>query len=243
MDKELPSEPVIVNMTGTVLLEGPMPLELYAEFLPCTEYIPKKFAALKLCCPHPFITCLIFKCGKIVCVGCTSPQMLVDAINWIISQINTFEDEDYMVPKINIENLVACSNVHRELCLRKIQNECPYFIHYEPEIFPGLSISLETEYGTIRSKSYRKNRRRKYRNLYNMYGQDEKNMPEHILQEYKLIEEELIQFKKDKLKHKCIKLVIFQTGKVNIVGCKSFSDIKQAYDFLIYLYENNFFTI
>lgn len=236
-----PKEPTIVNITGTVLLKGPMPLELYSEFLPCTEYIPNKFAALKLCCPEPFITSLIFRCGKIVCVGSTSPQILVDSVRWIIKQINVFEDGDgYSVPKINIENLVACSNLDTDLCLRKIQTDCPYFVHYEPEIFPGLSISLETKHGTITSQNYRRECKKRYRAVLNTY-KSENLMPADVLSTFKSLEKEILEFKTAKLKHKSIKLVIFQTGKVNIVGCKSFTDIQEAYQFLIHLHTQKYF--
>ena len=248
--------PVVVNITGTVLLEGPMDLDLYAEFLPCTEYLPAKFAALKFCCPSPFITSLIFRCGKIVCVGATSPRMLIESIEYIIQQLNQFEDGDgYITPLINIENIVACSNINQDLCLRQIHSSCPYFVHYEPEIFPGLSICLETEKGSILHKRERK--AIKFRllvlnNTWNLETDQSGNnpvsknadvqIPSDVLEEHETLTEQIRRFRIAKRRHSCIKLVFFQTGKVNIVGCKSFEDIQEAYEFLIHLCEQTYFN-
>jgi len=229
---DIPTVPEIVNITGTINLPGPMPLNLYSEFLPCSSYDASKFAALKMCSPSPYYTALVFKCGKIVCIGCSSPMMLKEAITSIVDKLNQFEDtEKYVVPKITVENIVACSSLKRELCLRRIKNESLFYIHYEPEIFPGLSINLETEFGTIRSKAFRKEVKEKLA-IQKKNWPTLADVPAQYVESYAKNEALVQQFSRDKRKHMSIKLVCFQTGKINIVGCKSFVDVDLAYTFL-----------
>ena len=239
-----PLLPVIVNITGTVLLQGPMDLSLYSEFIPCSSYDATRFAALKICNPYPYYTALVFRCGKVVCIGTTSPQMLKDAIHSIVAKINEFEEEEnhHTVPPIVIENIVACTSLSRELCLRKIKTECEFYCHYEPEIFPGLSIALDTEYGTIRSKSFRKETKCKFAHCQKRWA-TLNDAPADEQEEYAALEALIKQFSTDKKKHVSIKLVVFQTGKINIVGCKCFSDVTVAFDFLKHLCNKSYFSI
>lgn len=222
------SEPNIVNINGTVQLDQEMDLERYSEMLPCCEYIPEQFAALKLCNKNPYVTALIFRCGKIVCVGTVTLKMLINGVKWILDTLSQFEDEPIKMPMINIENIVATCKIPMPINLRHLSQQTSLNAHYEPEIFPGLSLAYHPK---IDSTNEQKQRKRKYEELVRKekeQRQGESYMTKKILE----LKEKISQHRNEKYKSRYIKVVLFQSGCVNIVGCKRMEDVKNVYQWL-----------
>ena len=221
----VPGEPRIVNINGTIQLdrEEPLDLERYAEHLGCCEYLPEKFAALKLVRRKPYTTALIFRCGKIVCVGTVSIEMLLDGIRWVVKTLSDFEDEPMATPKITIENIVVTCKIPSPINLRKLYSVSWLHCHYEPEIFPGLTFVYNPP--ELNSREERKHR--KYSYMARLKGQCPVNDPKMIEMTNEIEKQRVLKNKASR-----IKLVVFQSGSINIVGCKRMADVAQVYQWL-----------
>jgi transcription initiation factor TFIID TATA-box-binding protein len=110
------------------------------------EYEPEQFPGAILKFTEPKATILIFKNGKIVCVGCRTRELIAKAIRKVYGLLKPYSTEtrkkyDLEDPKYDLTNIVASADLHMDLDLFKVATMLPD-IEYEPEQFPGAIIKL-----------------------------------------------------------------------------------------------------
>jgi len=100
----------------------------------------KKFAGVVYKTTCPSVSIMIFKTGKIVCMGANSTD---DAKKAIVKLINKLRRNKYKIYKkanidIKIRNIVITGNLHTKINLNKIFH-CleEHEIEYDPEQFPA----------------------------------------------------------------------------------------------------------
>jgi len=133
---------MLVNVVVTGSTRCALDLHNLSKKLLNAEYFPKKFAALKLCRTHPFAKALVFRSGKIVCVGATSIERAFDSLDWFVEQIKSIQGSTIQVYEKTVQNMVASTSLKDDsisVNLQKVFDNCPSYCQFEPELFPGLS--------------------------------------------------------------------------------------------------------
>jgi len=128
----------LVNVVVTGSTRCSLDLHNLSKKLMNAEYFPKKFAALKLCRTRPFAKALVFRSGKIVCVGATSIERAYDSLNWFVDRIRTVEGEHVQVYEKTIQNMVATSSLKdpsKSVNLQRVFDNCPQHCQFEPQVF------------------------------------------------------------------------------------------------------------
>jgi transcription initiation factor TFIID TATA-box-binding protein len=110
------------------------------------EYEPEQFPGAILKFNEPKATILIFKNGKIVCVGCRTRELIDKAIRKVYNLLKPYASEkrknyDLDKPVYDLTNIVASADLKMNLDLFKVATELPD-IEYEPEQFPGAIVKL-----------------------------------------------------------------------------------------------------
>jgi len=138
----------VVNIVVSTSLEHDIPLEKMAATLSNTEYNPEQFPGLVIRIKDPKTSALIFSSGKVVCTGARSMDKVEESIKKIIKSLEKINIKIKIVPKINIQNIVASGSIGMDLNLNvlamKLQNT-----EYEPEQFPGLVYKLAAAKATF----------------------------------------------------------------------------------------------
>ena len=130
----------VVNVVVTASCGQTLDLDRLSTRLENAEYFPKKFAALKVCRASPFASALVFRTGKIVCVGAPSIASASSAADWFVQQILVALDLPSIVPEIIVRNITAHTKLVRaDQCIAVTQMESlvPNLVQYEAELFPG----------------------------------------------------------------------------------------------------------
>jgi len=127
----------LVNVVVTGSTQCTLDLHKLSKKLMNAEYFPRKFAALKLCRSDPFAKALVFRSGKIVCVGAISIEKAFESLEWFVEQIRTVLGDQIRVHQGTIQNMVASTSLKDEsksVNLQKVFDNCPENIQYEPEL-------------------------------------------------------------------------------------------------------------
>jgi len=133
---------VIENVVASTTINKPIPLDKLLTVLEASEYEPEQFPGLVYRLNEPRAASLIFRSGKIICVGAKSIPEVKTALMEIIKKIKKVGlkiDEKNI--KIKIENIVVTVNLDRELNLDELAFSLEAS-EYEPEQFPGLVYRL-----------------------------------------------------------------------------------------------------
>ena len=128
----------LVNVVVTGSTKCALDLHHLSRNLLNAEYFPKKFAALKLCRTNPFAKALVFRSGKIVCVGTTSIERAYESLEWFTERIRSIEGNHVTIHDQTIQNMVATTgliNDKESVNLQKVFDNCPQKIQYEPYVF------------------------------------------------------------------------------------------------------------
>jgi len=131
----------VVNIVVSTSLEHDIPLEKMAATLSNTEYNPEQFPGLVLRIKDPKTSALIFSSGKVVCTGARSMDKVHESIARIIESLKKIGIKITVVPKINIQNIVASGSIGMDLNLNNLAMKLDN-TEYEPEQFPGLVYKL-----------------------------------------------------------------------------------------------------
>ncbi|KAK3288667.1 hypothetical protein CYMTET_3885 [Cymbomonas tetramitiformis] len=107
-------------------------------------YRPSKFAAVRFRIKQPKCTLLVFKSGKCVCIGCTKVIHAEAAINQCFRHICGV-DRAAKISNIRVQNIVSHTNIGKRVNLIKMSKENSMNISYDPELFPGLRMSLREQ--------------------------------------------------------------------------------------------------
>ncbi len=138
MDQEIKIE----NVVASTEFEGRIPLDRIAIELENTEYEPEQFPGLVYRLKEPKAAALLFSSGKVVCTGTKSPEQAKEAVMQIIEELKETDVYVENEPEIEVQNIVASSNLGEHLNLNRIAFDL-VGTEYEPEQFPGLVYRLD----------------------------------------------------------------------------------------------------
>jgi transcription initiation factor TFIID TATA-box-binding protein len=125
----------LVNVVVTGSTQCSLDLHKLSKNLLNAEYFPKKFAALKLCRTNPFAKALVFRSGKIVCVGATSIERAIESLEWFAERIKSVEGNHISIHEQTIQNMVASTSLLDDkvsVNLQKVFDNCPENVQFEP---------------------------------------------------------------------------------------------------------------
>ena len=128
---------IVENVVATATLSQKMDLPSIFKTINITEYDPKKFPGLIFRMNRPKTSTLIFSTGKMVCTGAKSEKEARRAIKRVVRILKQNSIIILNKPKIDIVNIVATSNLGKQIDLEKAFRKIEIAM-YEPEQFPGL---------------------------------------------------------------------------------------------------------
>ncbi|KAK3243017.1 hypothetical protein CYMTET_41023 [Cymbomonas tetramitiformis] len=133
----------VCNLVLTAIFTVDIDLAAFAQIVG-GAYRPRKFAAVRFRVKQPKCTMLVFKSGKCVCIGCTKVTHAEAAINQCFRHICKI-DRTAKISKIQVQNIVSHTNLGKRVDLLKMSKEHSMKTNYDPELFPGLRMSLREQ--------------------------------------------------------------------------------------------------
>jgi transcription initiation factor TFIID TATA-box-binding protein len=134
----------IENVVASTSLGDKLDLEAIALTLDGAEYEPAQFPGLIYRLKQPKTALLLFRSGKVVCTGGKSMKQVEASIRTVSEMIRKGGQKVLMHPIIQIQNIVATSDLDSEINLNSIAITLGLDrVEYEPEQFPGLVCRLE----------------------------------------------------------------------------------------------------
>src|SRR5579871_5540217 len=134
----------IENVVASASLGGLLDLPKVALSLDGAEYEPSRFPGVIFRLKDPKTAVLLFHSGKAVCTGGRSWKQLDDSVRRVSDLIRKGGGDILAHPKIQIQNIVATSNLESELNLASIAVTLGLDrVEYEPEQFPGLVCRMD----------------------------------------------------------------------------------------------------
>lgn len=127
----------IQNVVASASVDAEIDLDKLAMSLPNAEYEPEQFPGLVLRLDDPKAAILVFTSGKMVCTGTKEPKTIRKAIKKAVKQIKGVGIEIKGKADIDVQNIVASSDLGVDLNLDKIAFSLDN-AEFEPEQFPGL---------------------------------------------------------------------------------------------------------
>jgi transcription initiation factor TFIID TATA-box-binding protein len=129
----------IENVVASLSLADKLDLQSIALHLEGAEYEPDQFPGVIYRLKQPKTAILLFGSGKVVCTGGKSKKEVEDSIAIVSQQIRKGGQRIKADPKIQIQNIVATSDLGCEINLSSIAVTLGLDrVEYEPEQFPGL---------------------------------------------------------------------------------------------------------
>ena len=131
----------IENIVSSIVLGQDIDLE---EFASSVEGIdnPRRFPGVIFRMTQPKLAMLIFRTGKVICSGARSKEEIDIAVQKLLKKFREANIIIKATPKIEIQNIVASSNLNFRVNLDVLAIECDN-TEYEPEQFPGLIFRLD----------------------------------------------------------------------------------------------------
>lgn len=135
---------VITNIVASASLGLELDLFHLATKIKGIEYEPEQFPGAILKFDEPKASLLLFKNGKIVCVGCKKRSMIEQTVEKVRKLLLPYAQKiiSNKKPKIEITNIVAAAELGLELDLYKIAYKLDN-VEYEPEQFPGAILKFK----------------------------------------------------------------------------------------------------
>ncbi len=134
----------IENVVASSSLADALDLQSIALGLEGAEYVPDQFPGVIYRLKEPKTAILLFHSGKLVCTGAKSMRQVENSIATIARQIRKLGQRIKTHPKIEVQNIVATSNLEGEINLNSVAITLGLDrIEYEPEQFPGLVCRLK----------------------------------------------------------------------------------------------------
>jgi len=135
----------IENVVASTTLGEELDLQSIALALDGAEYEPEQFPGLIYRLKEPKTATLLFRSGKVVCTGGRSLPHVQEAIKKVAKQIEKAGIKVKVEPKIDVQNIVASSDLGQEINLNAIAISLGLErVEYEPEQFPGLVYRLDS---------------------------------------------------------------------------------------------------
>jgi transcription initiation factor TFIID TATA-box-binding protein len=134
----------IENVVASTSLGAKLDLEKIARALDGAEYEPAEFPGLIYRLKQPKTAILLFQSGKVVCTGGKSWKQVDESVRTISGLVRKTGQKIIAHPKIEVQNIVATSNLESEINLNSIAVTLGLDrVEYEPEQFPGLVVRLD----------------------------------------------------------------------------------------------------
>jgi len=119
-------------------------LQQVALTLDGAEYEPEQFPGVIYRLKQPKTAILLFRSGKVVCTGGKSMKQVEESIRTVSDVIRKGGQKILRQPKIQVQNIVATSDLESEINLNSIAITLGLDrVEYEPEQFPGLVCRLD----------------------------------------------------------------------------------------------------
>jgi transcription initiation factor TFIID TATA-box-binding protein len=119
-------------------------LQQVALTLEGSEYEPEQFPGVIYRLKQPKTAILLFRSGKVVCTGGKSMREVEESIRIVSEVIRKGGQKILRQPKIQVQNIVATSDLESEINLNSIAITLGLDrVEYEPEQFPGLVCRLD----------------------------------------------------------------------------------------------------
>ena len=134
----------IENVVASTSLGRELDLKAIALALGGSEYEPEQFPGLIYRIKEPKTAILLFRSGKVVCTGAKSLENVKTAIDLVAKQIEAAGIPIKKNPVIEVQNIVASSDLGTEINLNAIAISLGLEkVEYEPEQFPGLVYRID----------------------------------------------------------------------------------------------------
>jgi transcription initiation factor TFIID TATA-box-binding protein len=134
----------IENVVASTTLGAELDLQSIALQLDGAEYEPAQFPGVVYRLKQPKTAILLFHSGKAVCTGGKSWKEVDDSVRIVLEQIRRGGQKVVQHPKIQVQNIVATSNLGSEINLNSVAITLGLNrVEYEPEQFPGLIFRLD----------------------------------------------------------------------------------------------------
>jgi transcription initiation factor TFIID TATA-box-binding protein len=134
----------IENVVASLSLADKLDLPAIALELEGAEYEPDQFPGVIYRLKQPKTAILLFGSGKVVCTGGKSMKEVEDSIRIVAQQVRKGGQKIKMKPAIQVQNIVASSDLESEINLNAIAVTLGLDrVEYEPEQFPGLVCRME----------------------------------------------------------------------------------------------------
>ncbi|UCD92813.1 MAG: TATA-box-binding protein [Methanobacteriota archaeon] len=134
----------IENVVASTSLGNELDLQAIALALGGAEYEPEQFPGLIYRLKEPKTATLLFRSGKVVCTGAKSLEHVRLAISNVAKQIEKAGIKIEKEPEIEVQNIVASSDLGTEINLNAIAISLGLEkVEYEPEQFPGLVYRID----------------------------------------------------------------------------------------------------
>ncbi len=134
----------IENVVASASLGAELDLQKIANALEEADYAPDRFPGLIYRLKEPGTAVLLFHSGKLVCTGGKSWRQIDRSVRIVSELVRKAGEKVPAHPKIQIQNIVATSDLGAELDLNAIAIALGLDrVEYEPEQFPGLVCRLE----------------------------------------------------------------------------------------------------
>ena len=131
-------------MVASASLGTELDLQALAVSLDGADYEPEQFPGLIYRLKEPKTATLLFRSGKVVCTGAKSLDQVKLAIDKVTTQIRKAGISLDSEPKIEVQNIVASSDLGQKINLNVIAITLGLDrVEYEPEQFPGLVYRLD----------------------------------------------------------------------------------------------------
>ena len=127
----------VVNVVSSASIEQKIDLVKITKKFPETEYNPEQFPGLVFRLTNPKTAILIFRTGKMVCIGVKSEELSIAAINAVVQKLRKAKINIKKDAIISVQNIVSSINLGGKIHLEKAARILPRSM-YEPEQFPGL---------------------------------------------------------------------------------------------------------
>jgi len=128
----------IENVVASTDIKKIISLDKLLGILEASEYEPEQFPGLVYRLDEPKVATLIFRSGKIICVGARSTNAARIALRKVVNKIKKIGirvNENSI--KVKIENIVVAVDLGKDLNLDQLAFQLEAS-EYEPEQFPGL---------------------------------------------------------------------------------------------------------
>jgi len=135
----------IENVVASTSLGRELDLKAILQALDGAEYDPEQFPGLIYRLKEPKTASLLFRSGKVVCTGGKSLEDVQAAISKVVKQIEAAGIQIKVEPKIEVQNIVASSDLETNINLNAIAISLGLEkVEYEPEQFPGLVYRIDS---------------------------------------------------------------------------------------------------